>query len=113
MRVSYGPQRDATESSCDYESGLPLPGLSVNPLHAEPWWTRPLGDWIARRICNYMQLLEDGRRMWVLEGREVARGPDHEPIVTDVVPVAWLSDRCIEEAEARYRERFDVGQDST
>jgi hypothetical protein len=116
VRISRGPDADAAKPSRDYESGLDLPGLSANQLRPERWWTRPLEDWLARRLCQYLHLLEeadDGRVAWVLTGREVARGPDHEPVLADPHPVAVLDRSVLEEAARRYRERFDVGRDST
>lgn len=116
VRFSKGPVADADNSSRDYESGLELPGLSVNPLHPESWWRRPLEEWLARQICNYAHIQEeadDDRRAWILTGRVVARGPDNEPLVTDYRPVAWLSDELIRQAKELYHERFDVAKDST
>src|SRR5687768_10293567 len=84
VRFSKGPDDDRGTTSRDYESGLYLPGLSVNPLKPERWWTRPLEEYLARQICNYVHLQEesdDERRAWVLTGDVVARGPDNEPLV--------------------------------
>jgi hypothetical protein len=116
VRFSKGPVDDVDSGSTDYESGLELPGLSVNPLQPESWWQRPLNEWLARQICNYVHIAEesdDDRRAWVLTGRVVARGPDNEPLVTDYQPIAWLCDDLISEAKALYDERFDVASDST
>jgi hypothetical protein len=115
LRFSHGPDRDAGEPSVDYESGLELPGLSVVPLDPQHWWTRPIEDWVARQVCKYVDLADDSsrRRAWTLAGDEVARGPDHEPLVVRVRPVAWLADRVLEQAKQRYRKRFNVGQTST
>lgn len=116
VRFSKGPDEDEGRTSTDYESGLTLSGLSVNPLDPEPWWQRPLEDWLARQLCNYVHLMEesdDERRPWVLRGDVVARGPDNEPLVAEYEPVAWLSDAAIREAKRRYTERFDVAEDST
>ena len=116
VRFSKGPQADAGSGSRDYESGLELPGLSVNPLEPEPWWTRPVEEWLARQICNYVHLQEesdDERRAWVLTGTLVARGPDNEPLITEYRPVAWLSDELIKQAKRLYEDRFDVARDST
>jgi hypothetical protein len=111
VRFSFGPDDDRGEVSRDYESGLELPGISANGLDPEPWWTRPLEDWLARRLCNYDHL-SDGRCAWVLEGREVARGPDNEPLITDWRAVAQLEPAALDEARLRYEERFDVGRSS-
>ncbi len=116
VRFSKSPEHDRRDPSMDYESGLELPGLSVNPLDPEPWWKRPLEDWLARQLCQYAHLLEDSddeRRAWVLQGRVVARGPDNEPLLSDFRPVAWLDDEVIDEARRRYDEAFDVGSDSS
>ena len=116
VRFSKGPDEDRNATSRDYESGLELPGLSVNPLQPEQWWTRPVEEYLARQICNYVHIREesdDERRAWVLTGDVISRGPDNEPIVRDFTPVAWLSDTVIEEAKKLYEERFDVASDST
>jgi hypothetical protein len=111
VRYSEGPELDMSRNSIDTESGLELPGLSVNPLAAEAWWTRPLTDWLARQLCQYRHLSEKNpaRFAWVLTGREVGRGPDCEPLLADVHPVARLSERLLEEAEQVYHEHFDAG----
>ena len=116
VRFSKGPDDDRNSTSRDYESGLDLPGLSVNPLRPEQWWRRPVNDWLARQICNYVHIQEesdDDRRAWVLRGSVAARGPDNEPLVTGYRPLAWLSDEVIDEAKRRYQSRFDVASDST
>lgn len=112
VRYSAGPDADASRTSVDTESGLELPGLSVNPLDPETWWTRPLDDWLARQLCQYRHLEEkdSDRYAWVLRGREAGRGPDCEPLLADVEPVAKLDESLLDEAEARYRARFDAGQ---
>ena len=112
VRYSKGPKADRGGGSMDTESGLELPGLSVNPLAPEPWWTRPIGDWLARQLCQYRHLAESNpeRFAWVLTGRVVGRGPDCEPLLADVVPVARLAPALLEEADERYRESFDAGR---
>ena len=57
VRYSKGPQHDLGEASVDTESGLELPGLSVNPLDPEPWWTRPTAE--AER--RYRERFDVGR----------------------------------------------------
>jgi hypothetical protein len=116
LRFSLGPDDDRGRCSRDYESGLDLSGLSVNPLTPQPWWRRPVEDWLARQVCAYVHPMEeadDGRRPWVLRGEVVARGPDNEPLIADFEPVAVLSDALVAEAKERYAERFDVAEDST
>jgi hypothetical protein len=112
VRYSKGPHHDAREKSVDTESGLELPGLSVNPLTPESWWDRPLADWLARQVCQYQHLRQQNpqRRPWVVQGRIVARGPDCEPLLVDVDTLGVLSDRLLDEARQRYAERFDAGR---
>lgn len=111
IRYSEGPQKDRAPS-VDTESGLTLPGLSVNPLHAEVWWTRPFEDWLARQVCQYRELREKNpdRFAWVLRGTEVGRGPDCEPLLRRVEPIGRLDDDLLAEASARYEERFEAGR---
>jgi len=115
LRVSSGPDDDAGRTSRDYESGLELPGLSVNPLMPATWWTRPRNEWLARQMCNYVHLAEEApdRHAWVLAGDIVARGPDNEPIVARFEPIAWIADEVLDEAKELYGQRFDVAEDST
>lgn len=112
IRYSKGPEKDASRGSIDTESGLELPGLSVNPLNPEPWWTRPLGDWIARQLCQYKELREKNpkRYAWVLSGTQAGCGPDCEPLLVDIKPLVWLSGNLLSEAERRYHENFDAGR---
>lgn len=112
VRYSKGPQHDLGEASIDTESGLELPGLSVNPLDPEPWWTRPTADWLARQLCQYKHLRDRNpkRKAWLVRGRLVGRGPDCEPLLDDVEFTAELSDELLVEAQRRYRERFEVGR---
>ncbi|MGW0231245.1 DUF6098 family protein [Actinopolymorpha singaporensis] len=114
VRFSEGPEADAAQASVDYESGLPLPGLSVNRLDPPRWWTRPLTDWLARQICQYAHLAERAasRTGWILTGKVVGRGPDDEPLLTDVEPVAWLGKDALEQARSWYSEHFHVGHSS-
>lgn len=112
VRYSGGPDDDARRHSIDTESGLELPGLSVNPLDAEEWWTRPLEDWLARQLSQYWHLAEkDPDRMaWILLGTVCGRGPDCEPLLRDVEPVAVLTEELLEEARSRYEENFEAGR---
>jgi hypothetical protein len=59
--------------------------------------------WVARRLYDYAHLPHDkgpGVRPWVLTGKEIARGPDNEPLVTDVRPLGWIDLQVIDEAKA-------------
>lgn len=109
LRYSPGPDADAAHPSKDHESGLMMPGVSVNPLPAPRWWTLPLEDWLARRVCQYLRELNEGARPWLLSGRPVDVGPDNEPLVVDVRPVAWVSPELVREAHDRYHSRLNAG----
>jgi hypothetical protein len=111
LRYSKGYEADSDSVSMDKESGLELPGLSVNPLSPERWWTRPLKDWLARQVCQYKHLAaHPDRHAWVLTGECVGRGPDCEPLLSNVRPLGRLDERVLEEAERVYKERFDAGR---
>jgi Family of unknown function (DUF6098) len=114
LRYSAGPAKDLSHrSSRDYEADVDLPGLSTTVASPEPWWSRPAEDWVARRLCKYAELgAAEGRFPWLLTGRIVGNGPDHEPLVAEVRPLARVSDAAVEEAVRVYHERFQTGEDS-
>jgi hypothetical protein len=114
LRYSHGPAADAAGGpSRDYEADVDLPGLSTTTIGPEPWWPRPTADWVARRICKYAELgAEEERFPWLLAARVAGQGPDHEPIVVDVRPVARIGENALKHAEELYQNRFDVGRDS-
>lgn len=115
LRYSKGPQRDAEGGpSRDYEAEVELPGLSATTLEPEEWWPRPDRDWVARRVCKYAELGEQEHRYpWLLTADVVGHGPDHEPLVVNVRPLARISTKALQEAKKVYHERFEVGRDST
>lgn len=92
----------ADEVSRDELTRVELPGLSANCLAVEPWWgDRSTRAWLARKLYDYRHLPRQhgaGTRPWVLTGRESARGPDNEPLITDCEPVAEICEPVIEEA---------------
>ncbi|POX58908.1 hypothetical protein C3492_34920 [Streptomyces sp. Ru62] len=103
VRWSKGPGTDLDDvSSTDELTGVPMPGLSANPLDVESWWEdRSVELWVARRLYDYAHLPHDkgpGVRPWVLRGRETGRGPDNEPLVADVEPLCWIADEVIDAA---------------
>jgi hypothetical protein len=104
IRWSKGPDADEDRRSRDALTGVELPGLSANPLTVEPWWgARSLRVWIARRLYDYHHLgarREKPRAAWVLAGRECARGPDNEPLIDQVEPVASIDPAVVDEAVA-------------
>jgi Family of unknown function (DUF6098) len=103
VRWSKGPEVDVpAHQSRDELTDTELPGLSANPLAVEEWWgDRPLRLWVARRLYDYLHLRDrqgPGVRPWVLEGEEVGRGPDNEPLVVCRRPVAWIDEAVVDEA---------------
>jgi hypothetical protein len=114
LRYSLGPDQDAATVSRDYEADVDLPGLPCTLLTPERWWPREPEDWIARRVCKYLHLAagDQRRRPWILTGDVAGYGPDQEPLLTSVHPLAWLSGDLVGEARRRYHQRFDVGQTS-
>lgn len=49
VRHSAAVEADAQQTSRDYESGLPLPGLAALDLAPPVWWSRPTADWLMRQ----------------------------------------------------------------
>ncbi|MFI9150240.1 DUF6098 family protein [Streptomyces sp. NPDC053367] len=103
VRWSRGPHVDLSDvSSRDELTGVKLPGLSASPLDIEEWWgERPVRVWVARRLydyCHLPQVRGGPTRPWILHGAESGRGPDNEPLVTDVEPLGWIAEQVIEEA---------------
>lgn len=112
LRFSHGPDVDADEPcSHDYEAGQDMPGL-WRPRSPEPWWTRPTEDWVARRLCKYADLGQDERYPWLARGELVGRGPDHEPLIRVIAPVARIGSAVVNHAAAHYEAHFDVGRSS-
>ena len=102
VRWSLGPHADQDSTSNDDLTGVSLPGLSANSLAVADWWgDRSLRLWVARRLYDYRHLRElrgPDVRPWLLQGREVARGPDNEPLVVCERAIAWLELGVIETA---------------
>lgn len=101
VRWSKGPDEDAASTSRDSLTGVELPGLSASPLLIEPWWgDRSRELWVARRLFDYRHLRDlrgHDVRAWVLRGAEVGRGPDNEPLVRCLEPLAWVADEVLRE----------------
>jgi Family of unknown function (DUF6098) len=107
VRWSEGPDPDLRQQhSYDELTRTELMGLSANSLAVEPWWgDRPVETWLARRIYDYLHLRHQRRpatvRPWVMQGEEVARGPDNEPLVRCLRPVAWIGEAVVDESVRR------------
>jgi hypothetical protein len=102
VRWSRGPEDDDSQHSRDDLTDVELPGLSANALHPEDWWgDRPIETWVARRLYDYLHLEKrrgPGVRPWVMEGEEIGRGPDNEPLVRCRRPIAWVADEVVQTA---------------
>jgi hypothetical protein len=79
----------------------------------EPWWgDRPVRLWVARRLYDYIHMRHrrgPGTRPWVLEGEEVGRGPDNEPLVRCCRPVSWIHERVIDDAVRLVESEAEAG----
>jgi hypothetical protein len=103
VRWTRNLERDlANEVSRDELTGIELPGLSANGLGVEPWWgDRPTRAWLGRRLYDYRHLPRrrgEDTRPYVLTGRESARGPDNEPLITGCQPIAEIAEQVVAEA---------------
>ncbi|RKR91846.1 hypothetical protein BDK92_6270 [Micromonospora pisi] len=115
VRWSRGPMADLAagrrkeQSSRDALTGVTLPGLSANPLRVEPWWgNRSVRLWVARRLYDYRHLRDlrrPGASPWVFVGEQCGRGPDNEPLVICHQPIAWVSEKALQEADVAIREQ--------
>jgi hypothetical protein len=113
VRFSTTEPHSADEPSVDHESGLELPGLSVNPLNPPAWWRgRSLEEWVVRRICTYahLQHREPDRSCWVVQGEIVDRGPDNEPLIVPDRVLAKIARTVVAECMDR---RVRAGLEST
>jgi hypothetical protein len=106
VRWSRGPDFDLTpadKASRDSLTGVRLPGLSANSLAVEKWWgDRSRRLWIGRRLYDYCHLRDlrgPGVRPWLLLGDMCGRGPDNEPLVRVLRPLAWISDLALKQAQ--------------
>jgi hypothetical protein len=106
VRFSEGPEEDERRGSIDAESGLRMPGLAAYPLSPPEWWKRPLEDWLARQLSQFVDLTDSDSRAWLLVGTEMGEGPDREALLGHVRPMGWISDELLAEARSRYEERF-------
>lgn len=104
VRFSTAPPDGLDEPSVDHETGIHLPGLSVNPLDPPVWWDqRGLEEWVVRRICTYahLQVEDPSRTCWIVEGAVVDRGPDNEPLVVPRRAIAVIDRSVVAECLQR------------
>ncbi|GAA3100244.1 hypothetical protein JOF29_003146 [Kribbella aluminosa] len=115
LRYSEGPNADARAGpSRDYEADVDLSGLSVTTVEPEPWWPRATIQWTARRLFKYAELGDaEGRYPWLLTGDIAGYGPDHEPLLVNVRPLARITPPLLDQARTVYEQHFHVGKNST
>ena len=109
VRFSAGPEADRAVVSRDHESGCLMPGLSANPMTPEPWWDRPVEHWVSRQLNQYAHLMVGDRLPWLLTGEISARGPDCEPLLVSITPVASITSSVVEQAASLYSQVFAPG----
>ncbi|WP_249123988.1 DUF6098 family protein [Saccharopolyspora erythraea] len=100
LRWSRGPAFDAGTTSRDALTGVTLPGLSASPLHVGSWWgDRSLRLWGGAQALRLQApagaAARPGRPRWLLAGREVARGPDKEPLVAPERAIAFVAEEAL------------------
>jgi Family of unknown function (DUF6098) len=99
LYVRFAPDGEVATPSVDHESGLTLPGAAVNPLRPPEWWVdRPIEQWLARQIGTYSHLQDaDPHRVcWIVQGDIADRGPDNEPLLAGVQPVAVVAAELVD-----------------
>ncbi|CAM5666204.1 putative protein OS=Streptomyces glaucescens OX=1907 GN=SGLAU_02615 PE=4 SV=1 [Streptomyces glaucescens] len=105
VRWSKGPDIDLGEvSSTDELTGVPMPGLSANPLDVEDWWQGrpgpPVGGPAAVRLRPPAAAEGPSIRPWILEGRRTAGAPTTSPSWKTCGPCAISPTEVIDEARA-------------
>jgi hypothetical protein len=43
---------------------------------------------VARAVCQYLREIQEGACPWVLTGRVADTGPDNEPLLVNIQPIA-------------------------
>lgn len=96
---SLAADRRGGWQSTNHQTGRAEGGLSVNNLvwdaclYVNQPENKPRD--IATALTEYIYL---GGRPYLLTGREIGRGADNEPLLTDVSPVAWVGPAALAEA---------------
>lgn len=102
LRFSYAPDdRDATGRR-ERESGYLLPGVPAWPLCPEAWWGAGSRTWIARQLTRRAHLVSGGVEPWLVSGEVRGRGPDCEPLIAGLTPLALVSHKVLVEADESY-----------
>jgi Family of unknown function (DUF6098) len=100
LYIRFAREGEVDTRSVDYESGLTLPGVAVNPLRPPGWWSgRSTTEWVARQVGTYSHLqdADPDRLGWIVQGEVTDRGPDNEPLLTDVQVIGLVASKLITE----------------
>ena len=98
LYIRFAREQDVDERSVDHQSGLTLPGVAVNPLRPPNWWVRrSTAEWVARQIGTYSHLqdADPDRLGWIVRGEVIDRGPDNEPLLTNVEVLGLVASKLI------------------
>jgi len=102
VRFSYTPDDRDAEARRERESGNLLPGVPAWPMRPEPWWAAGARVWIARQLSRHAHRAHAGAEPWLVAGEERGRGPDCEPLVARLTPLARIDQSVLTEAEEAY-----------
>jgi len=99
LRFSYSPDDGDAAARRERESGYLLPGVPAWPMNPEPWWGAGSRVWVARQLARRAHLSHAGAEPWLVSGEIRGRGPDCEPLIAHVSPIALVHRRVLAEAE--------------
>ncbi|WP_324649998.1 DUF6098 family protein [Georgenia sp. H159] len=102
VRFSYTPDDRDVAARRERESGNLLPGVPAWPLCPESWWGAGARVWIARQLARRAHLAHAGAEPWLVAGEVRGRGPDCEPLIAQINPLARINQRVLAEAEEDY-----------
>ncbi|WP_152190664.1 DUF6098 family protein [Georgenia satyanarayanai] len=102
LRFSYSPDDSDTSNRRERESGNLLPGVPAWPMCPEPWWGAGSRTWIARQLTRHSHLVHSGIEPWLIAGQVRGRGPDCEPLIAHLRPLALVSHKVLVEADESY-----------
>lgn len=102
LRFGHDPEDLDAAARRERESGNLLPGVPAWPLCPEPWWGAGARTWVARQLARRSHLAHAGAEPWLVAGEVRGRGPDCEPLIGSLAPVALINRAVLAEAEEAY-----------
>lgn len=84
------------------KSGNLLPGVPAWPMSPEPWWAAGARVWIARQLARHAHRAHAGAEPWLVAGEVRGRGPDCEPLIAQLTPLARIDQAVLTEADEAY-----------